>query len=100
MLWLVRAKNEIINRLPSLIATNEFIRIESFSNRVLGERRTCHEGIRFFGCQSVDLKLHVVAVGIVIIERQSQAVPYWPRGQHATALQTLVRIDKLAEVIP
>ena len=38
MLWLVRAINEIVNRLPSLIAANQFFGIERLTDRILVER--------------------------------------------------------------
>src|SRR5262249_17036798 len=86
ILWLVRSKNEIVNSLSSLITTNQLFGIEGLTDRILVESRTCYEGIRLFRCHRIDLKFHVVPVGIVIIERQRQAVPDRPRWQYAIAL--------------
>src|SRR5262249_4957307 len=44
--------------------------------------------------------LHVVAVWIIVIEGQGEAVADWSRWQYAIALQTLVRVDKLSKVPP
>src|SRR5262249_23500783 len=67
MLWLIGAKGEIVDGVAGLMTANQLLGIEGLAYRVLGERRTSHEGIRLLRRHRVDLKLHAVAVGIDII---------------------------------
>jgi hypothetical protein len=85
-LGLIRAEDEIVDRLALRKPRRQSFRVERLADRIGGEGGRAHERARILGLHQGNLKLQPVAIRIAILERQRRPVPDRPRRRDALAL--------------
>src|SRR5215469_15167134 len=100
MLLLIASKDQIVDGLARIEPCRKLVWIELLAYWIRGEGYILHKCISARWLHQVNLKLHHVLVGVLVIHRERQAMAYGAHGHNAERFQTLVGGNKLAEVAP
>ena len=87
---------EEVTNLAFLSARQELVGIKFHADWILCKPRPSHESIRLLAqLETLNLKLHLISVGVRVIHRHRDSVVNAPIGLNSQFLELLIVVEKL-----
>ncbi len=96
--WPFRHRQELLLRHTAAVLSKQTLRINLYPSRIRGEGVTVHIGVGLFERTAVHLKLHSIAVGILVVKRKCNAMMNAPIRCNIHLFETLVSSKQVTQV--